>query len=223
MHIEPGIVSATKIVLSYGTASIALGMAAKSAAAALGRHGAALLLVRTVLSALVVFCCFEVLPHRAVGVSEVHLILGTTIYLLFGLAPAAFGLALGLLAQGLLFAPHDLPQYGMNVTTLLAPLFVMHGLAKHFIPAHIAYVELSYPQVLKLSLAYQGGIVAWVAFWAFYGQGFGADNLANVGRFGLAYLSVIGIEPFIDLAVLAAAKSLRGLQRLTLLDARVYG
>ncbi len=28
------------------------------------------------------------------------------------------GLALGLLIQGLLFAPFDLPQYGINVTNL---------------------------------------------------------------------------------------------------------
>ena len=55
--------------------------------------------------------------------------------------------------------------------------------------------------------AYRGGIVAWVAFWATYGHGFAADNLAAVGSFGLAYMSVILIEPLIDLGVLAAAKA----------------
>ena len=38
-------------------------------------------------------------------------------------------LALGLLVQGLFFAPFDLPQYGMNVTTLLVPLFALIGFA----------------------------------------------------------------------------------------------
>ena len=64
------------------------------------------------------FCFFEVLPHHPVGVSEVHLILGSTLLLLFGAGATAIGLAAGLLLQGLLFAQFDLPQYGMNVTTL---------------------------------------------------------------------------------------------------------
>lgn len=222
MHIEPGIVDAVKITLSYGTAALAAGIALKTGATALRAHGAPALLLRSLLATLLTFCCFEVLPHQPVGVSEVHLILGTTLYLLFGLAPAALGLAGGLLAQGLLFAPADLPQYGMNLTTLLAPLFVMHWLARRTIPRRTAYVDLSYAQVLKLSAAYQGGIVAWVAFWAFYGQGFGADNLARVGSFGLAYLGVILVEPLVDLAVLAAAKSLHALRGSPALDARVY-
>ena len=49
--------------------------------------------------------------------------------LIFGAAPAAFGLALGLLLQGMFFVPSDLPQYGMNVTTLLVPLFAIGALA----------------------------------------------------------------------------------------------
>lgn len=212
MHIEPGIVDAAKISLSYGTAVLATGVALKTSIVTIRAHGAGALLLRSLLAALLVFGSFEVLPHQPVGVSEVHLILGTTLYLLFGLAPAALGLAGGLLAQGLFFAPADLPQFGMNLTTLLAPLFAMHLLAKKLIPAHTAYVDLSYMQTLKLSAAYQGGIVAWVAFWAFYGQGFGAQNLAEVGAFGLAYLGVIFVEPFVDLAVLAAAKSLRGVE-----------
>jgi len=48
-----------------------------------------------------------------------------------------------------------------------------------------------------------------VAFWAFYGHGFSAESFASVGSFGLAYMSVILVEPLIDLAVLAAAKALR--------------
>ena len=40
------------------------------------------------------FSFFEVLPHAPVGVSEVHLILGSTLFLILGAAPAAIGLAL---------------------------------------------------------------------------------------------------------------------------------
>ncbi|MGO4600272.1 energy-coupling factor ABC transporter permease, partial [Terrabacter sp. 2RAF25] len=130
------------------------------------------------------FSFFEILPHFPVGVSEVHLILGSTLFLIFGVAPAAFGLALGLLLQGLLFAPFDLPQYGMNVTTLLVPLFVLEALARRIIPSDMACVDLGYGQVLWLSLAYQGGIVAWVAFWAIYGQGVTPSKLAAISTFG---------------------------------------
>ena len=58
------------------------------------------------------FVVFEILPHWPVGVSEVHLILGSTLFLVVGAAPAAIGLAAGLLFQGLFFAPFDLPQFG---------------------------------------------------------------------------------------------------------------
>jgi hypothetical protein len=81
--------------------------------------------------------------------------------------PAALGLALGLLVQGLFFAPFDLPQYGMNVTTLLVPLYAMSLLARKIIPEKTAYKDVKYLQALALSTAYQGGIVVWVAFWAF--------------------------------------------------------
>ncbi len=222
MHIEPGVVDGAKMILSYGTAAVAAGATVKVAADFVRENGLGTLLVRSALAALMVFCFFEVFFHYPVGVSEVHLILGTTLFLFFGLAPAAIGLAGGLLVQGLFFAPADLPQYAINLTTLLAPIFVMGVLAKKIIPAHTAYVDLSYGQTLKLSAAYQGGIIAWVAFWAFYGQGFGAENLANVASFGGAYLLVIIAEPLIDLAVLAGAKSLHALKRSAAVDKRLY-
>jgi len=143
-------------------------------------------------------------------------------FLIFGAGPAAIGLALGLLAQGLLFAPADLPQYGMNVTSLLVPLFAVAMLARRIIPKGIAYTDVKYRQVLALSVAYQGGVVAWVAFWAFYGNGFGAENLALVGGFGAAYMTVILVEPLVDLAVLAAAKGLRQLKDSKLVSSRLY-
>lgn len=222
MHMEPGVVDGAKIILSYGTAALAAGVALKAAAAALRENGFGHLLLRGALATLLVFCFFEVFPHHRIGVSEVHLILGTTIYLLFGLAPAAIGLAAGLLVQGLFFAPADLPQYGMNLTTLLAPLLIMHALAKKIVPAHTAYVDLSYGQMLRLSAAYQGGIVAWVAFWALYGQGFGAENLADIASFGAAYMLVLLVEPLVDLAVLAAFKAWQGGRRSPLLTPRLY-
>ncbi|MEH7828087.1 energy-coupling factor ABC transporter permease [Gemmobacter denitrificans] len=220
MHIEPGLVDGAKIVLSYGTAAAAGATALWHARETIRESGVASLALRSVAAGVLTFIFFEVLPHFAVGVSEVHLILGSTLFLLLGAGPSAIGLALGLLVQGMFFAPTDLPQFGMNMTTLLAPMFVMMVVAKRLIAPGTAYVDLAYAQVLQLSLVYQGGIVAWVAFWAFYGQGFAATT--SVATFGLAYMTVVLLEPIVDLAVLAVAKTLRGQTPAALVSPRLY-
>lgn len=213
MHIEPGLVDATKIVVSYATAAAAGTFALKRAVETVRDNGIASFVVRALMASALVFSFFEVLPHFPIGVSEVHFILGSTLFLILGAAPAAFGLAGGLLIQGLFFAPHDLPQYAMNLTTLLVPLFVVAALAERLVAKNTPYVDLSYRQALALSTAFQGGVITWVAFWAIYGRGLGVDNLASVATFGAAYLSVIVIEPILDLAVLAVAKHMRGFTR----------
>lgn len=210
MHIEPGIVTGAKIALSYATAAGAGAVALKYLWDSVRESGLPAVALRSVAATIAVFCFFQVLPHHPVGVSEVHLILGSTLFLILGTGPAAFGLAAGLLIQGLFFAPADLPQYAMNVTTLLVPLFVVAALAQRIIPAGTAYADLRYKDALALSVAYQGGIVAWVTFWAIYGHGFGAETMASVATFGAAYMLVVLLEPVVDLAVLAGAKALRG-------------
>lgn len=210
MHIEPGLVEAGKIGLSYLTTAGVGAYGLKLIGQDLHERGAVSLLARIAATTALVFSFFEVLPHHPVGVSEVHLILGSMLFLLFGAAPAAAGLALGLLLQGMFFAPMDLPQYGMNVTTLLVPLFVVTVLAKRIIASKTPYVELSYRQVLMLSTTYQAGIVTWVAFWAFYGQGLTLESVAKVMTFGGAYMTVIVVEPLVDLGVLALAKLANG-------------
>ncbi len=222
MHIEPGVVEGAKIALSYATALGAIGYGAKLALDTVRQDGVGALALRSVMATVLVFCFFQVFPHYPVGVSEVHLILGATLFLILGAGPAAIGLAAGLLAQGLFFAPADLPQYGMNVTTLLVPLLAVSAVARRVIPANTAYKDLSYRQVLALSTAYQGGVVAWVGFWAVYGQGFGAENLTQVSAFAAAYLSVIVIEPVLDLAILAAAKALYQFRDSIMFQPRLY-
>ena len=222
MHIEPEIVQGAKIVLSYGTAVVSFGIAVKSALESIQKSGILPLIVKTFITSLLVLMFFEIFPHTSVGVSEVHLILGSTLFLIFGAAPAALGLSFGLLIQGLLFSQFDLPQYGMNVTTLLMPLFAMAFMAKKIIPQNIAYKDIKYMDALKLSVIFQGGIVTWVAFWALYGEGFGIENLTSVFSFGAAYMSVIILEPLVDLAVLAGAKALHSLQNSSFVNNRLY-
>ena len=209
MHIEPGVVNEAKMVLSYATAAGATGLTIKYAAQTLRQSKSAAFILRFIMATLLTVFFFEVLPKFPVGVSEVHFIFGSTLFLLFGAAPAAIGLAAGLAIQGLFLAPTDLPQYFMNTTTLLFPLYAISWVAGQIIAPNTAYVNCTYTQVLKLSATYQAGIVTWVAFWAFYGQGFGADNISGVTGFGLAYLSVILIEPIVDVAILAVAKMRR--------------
>lgn len=222
MHIEPGIVDGAKMALGYAAGITVVGYTAKVAWDAVKRDGIAQLATRSLIAAVMVFCFFQLLPHAPVGVSEVHLILGSTLFLMFGPAAAAIGLAAGLLTQGLFFAPSDLPQYGMNVTTLLVPLFALSAVAARIIPAKTAYKDVSYAQCLALSTTYQAGIVGWVAFWAVYGQGVGAGNLYEIGAFGMAYMAVILVEPLVDLAVLATAKALRGFDVSKVFHPRLY-
>jgi ABC-type Co2+ transport system permease subunit len=223
MHIEPGVVDGAKLAFSYATAALSFGLVGKMVVDDLKAKATPTgLAARTLITTALVFSFFEVLPHHPVGVSEVHLILGSTLFLIFGAGAASIGLALGLLLQGLLFAPFDLPQYGMNVTTLIVPLFVISKLAARLIPEKKAYVDVGYKDALALSTAYQGGIVAWVAFWALYGHGFAVDNLSSIATFGVAYMTVILVEPLVDLAVLAAAKSLRQVTDNGLFNGRLH-
>lgn len=222
MHIEPGVVDGAKMAFAYTTAAGAAGYTAKLAMEDLHGHNVVSFIARTALAAVGTFIFFEVLPQFPVGISEVHFILGTTLFLLMGAAPAALGLAAGLLIQGMFFAPSDLPMYFVNLTTLLLPLFAVTAVARRIIPQSTAYVDLRYGDVLKLSAMYQGGVVAWVAFWAFYGQGIGAETFQSVLTFGAAYMLVILIEPIADLAALAGAKALRGMERSGLFANRLY-
>ena len=222
MHIEPGIVDGAKMGLAFATAAGASAYAAKLAISDIARSNVVSFAARAALATVGTFVFFEVLPHFPVGVSEVHFILGTTLFLILGAAPAALGLALGLLVQGLFFAPTDLPMYFVNLTTLLVPLFAMTALARHVVPSAKAYVDLEYSEVLELSAMYQGGVVAWVAFWVFYGQGVGAETFQSVWTFAGAYMLVVLIEPVVDLAVLAFAKAGRRFEGSPLLSQRLF-
>jgi len=222
MHIEPGLVDSSKIVLSYATATAAGAVALRTVVNSIGEKGPVSLALRSAIATVLVFIFFEVLPHFPVGVSEVHFILGSTLFLILGAAPSAIGLSMGLLIQGLFFSPTDLPQYGMNVTTLLVPLFALYALAGKVIAPGTAYVDLKYSQALTLSTAYQGGVVTWVAFWAIYGAGFATANLSSIATFGVSYMAVVLIEPLADLAILAAAKSLHALRGSPLVTERLY-
>lgn len=222
MHIEPGVVTGAKLALGYATGAASLGLTARMTVQTIRESSLAAFLARSVITSGLVFSFFQVLPHFSAGVSEVHLILGSTLFLLFGAGPAAVGMLLGLLVSGLMFTPADLPQFGMNATTLVGALVALQLAARRIILRELAYVDLSYGQVLRLSLTFQAATVAWVAFWVLWGEGFSAATLADIAAFGASYAVVIAIEPLVDLAVLAIAKAARAKEKFAFLDARMF-
>ena len=208
MHIEPGVVNGAKIGLSYLTGAAAIALGLKLLIQRMFNSTSVLVTaVRCLITTIFVFSFFEVLPQYPLGVSEVHFIFGATLFLFFGAGATAFGLVAGLSLQGILLAPSDLPQLYINISTLLFPLFAVSYISNKIIPANIAYTDLQYRQVISLTGIYQGGIILWVAFWCFYGQGFNQETFYNVGIFSLAYSTVIGIECLLDVGLLATLKS----------------
>ena len=208
MHIEPGVVNGAKIGLSYLTGAVAIAIGLKLLIQRMSNNrSVSVTAIRCLITTIFVFSFFEILPQYPLGVSEVHFIFGATLFLFFGAGVTAFGLVAGLSLQGLLLAPSDLPQLYINISTLLFPLFAVSYISKKIIPDNITYTDLHCKQVISLTGVYQGGIILWVAFWCFYGQGFNQETLYNVGVFSLAYSTVIGIECLLDVGLLAIFKS----------------
>ena len=187
MHIEPGVVHGAKMALAVVTATGAAGVAAKMAWEDIKANGAVALATRAGIATLGTLIFFEILPHFSVGISEVHFILGTTLLLMLGAAPAAIGLAAGLALQSMFLAPTDMPMYFVNVTTLLVPMFAIAVLARRIIAPGTAYVDLSYSQALTLSGMYQGGVVVAV------------DSRASMGPYvsSQTVKKVIEINPYL--------------------------
>ncbi|MBX2813341.1 MAG: energy-coupling factor ABC transporter permease [Myxococcales bacterium] len=205
MHIEPGIVVGAKLGLGMATGVGALVYTIREVMKEVSLQGPAPIITRSVVTSALVVSFFEVLPHFSAGISEVHFIFGATLLLFFGAAPAAVGLAMGLMIQGVLFAPYDLPQLGMNLSTLLIPLLAVQYLARS---CQTKYVNLRYQTVLGMAAAYHAGVVTWVAFWVAYGQGISPTTFAAMLEFGKAYIGLIIIEPVVDLGLLTLAKYL---------------
>jgi len=222
MHIEPGLVDGAKMAISYVSAATVFGVTARVFLLDILKGNVGRLIVGCFVTTLITFISFEVLPHPTVEVSEVHLILGSTLLLMFGLSPVAFGMAFGLLLQGLLFASFDLPQYGMNVTTLLASLLITAAIAKRLVSSDVRYVDITYRNALKLSLLFQGSIVTWVAFWVVLGQGLSFTTLTSLLTFGLAYIPVIAIEVIVSISLLYFLRVTKETRFRTILNPRLF-
>jgi cobalt/nickel transport system permease protein len=194
MHIEPGVLAATKIGVANAVALAAVGAAAWR----LLRRPA--LILRTLLAALFFTLCMQAF-HLQVGPSELHFLGAMPMYLAFGLVPTLLGFALGLLVQGWLFEPADLLHLSVNTLSLVLPLLAVHaGLGRS-----VERVDLR--AVLRLDAAYYAGVTAMVGFWLAIGEV--AAPFADWLRFALSYTSVVALEPLLTVVVLLAVARAR--------------
>lgn len=194
MHIEPGVLNATKI------------LAANAAAiATLGPHVRGLVrvpadLVKTLLAA-VFFSVFMQMLHMPVGASELHFVGASAIYFLFGFRPALFGFALGLLLQAVVFAPQDLLHIGVNSLSLMVPLIGAHALQSRRKDAS----PIGWQRILRFDAPYYAGVAAMVGFWLSLGSE--PASLAAWLVFAAAYVPIVLLEPAFTWAVLRAVKT----------------
>lgn len=201
MHIEPGFVSAAKVMGANAAAAGLLGPYLKN-------------LVRQpmdivkVLLAAAFFSVFMQGFHMSVGPSELHFIGAMSMYLTLGFIPTMFGFALGLLLQGLVFDPMDLPHLAVNSLSLIVPLIAVHYAAGRKLFDGPSQKRLSWPTVLKLDVIYYGGVTAMVGFWLLIGEV--ETPFASWAAFAGSYFAVVAVEPFITLLTLRMLKKYEG-------------
>lgn len=187
MHIEPGIINAGTILAAN---TVAIGLLASQAGQLVKVPS---LIPRTVLAA-AFFTLFMQALHLPVGPSELHFVGAMPIYLTLGFAPALLGFALGLLIQGLLFAPTDLVHLGINTLSLAVPLCVVHA-AFARLPA-----KPDLRGMLKLDAVYYGGVTLMVGFWLATSEV--ATPMAVWGGFAASYAAIVVVEALLTLLLI---------------------
>lgn len=197
MHIEPGIISAAKVMGANFTVVGLLGSYLK-------RLISRPLDIVKVLLAAVFFSIFMQVVHMRVGPSELHFIGAMPIYLTLGFIPTMFGFALGLLLQGLVFEPTDLAHLAVNSLSLIVPLITVHHIAGKKLFDRGLRQRVSWPTILKLDGIYYAGVTSMVGFWLFIGDV--ATPFSAWLAFAGSYLAIVAIEPVITLATVATLK-----------------
>ncbi len=197
MHIEPGLLAPTKVLLANVSALGLLGLYAQGF---LKRPAD---LIRTLIAALF-FSVFMQAFHLPVGPSELHFVGAIAIYLTLGFLPTLFGFALGLLLQGLLFEPTDLPHLAVNALSLILPLLAVHyGLGRQLREA-ASGKRIGWATIVKLDALYYSGVTLMVGFWLLAAEV--ATPLAAWATFATSYLAIVAIEPLVTYGTLRLLK-----------------
>lgn len=212
MHIEPGFVSAAKVMSANAAAVGLLAFYAEK----LIRHPFDVI---KVLLAALFFSIFMQGFHMSVGPSELHFIGAMSIYLTLGFIPTMFGFALGLLLQGLVFDPIDLPHLAVNSLSLIVPLIAVHAVAGRKLSGKGIRQRVSWQAILKLDGIYYAGVTAMVGFWLLIGEV--STPFSAWLSFAASYLAVVAVEPFITLLTVKTLKryeSSPAIKRLFIVD-----
>jgi len=197
MHIEPGLLAPTKVLLANVSALGLLGLYAQG----LLKQPADL--IRTLIAALF-FSVFMQGFHLPVGPSELHFVGAMAIYLTLGFLPTFYGFALGLLLQGLLFDPLDLQHLAVNALSLILPLLAVHyGLGRQLREAACGK-RIRWATIVKLDALYYSGVTLMVGFWLLAAEV--ATPLASWATFATSYLAMVAIEPLVTYGALRLLK-----------------
>ncbi len=197
MHIEPGYIAQTKIMLANAGAVSVLGWYAKD----LLRRPADIL--RTLLAA-GFFSLFMQGFHVSVGPSELHFVGAMAMYLTFGFLPTLFGFAAGLLLQGLLFEPADLVHLAVNSLSLILPLIAVHYTLGRKLRETTNGHRIGWRTILKLDAVYYGGVTTMVGFWLLASDV--ATPFSAWAMFAASYLAVVAFEPVFTYTALRLLK-----------------
>lgn len=199
MHIEPGIIAQAKVMAANVGASGLLLAYAKD----LIRNPADV--VRMLLAA-VFFSLFMQGFHVKVGPSELHFVGAMVIYLTLGFVPTLIGFAVGLLLQGVLFDPMDLPHLAVNSLSLILPLIAVHyTLGRKLREQEDA---ITWKSILKLDAMYYSGVTAMVGFWLAISNV--ATSFSAWATFASSYLVLVACEPLLTYTALRLLKRHEG-------------
>lgn len=197
MHIEPGLVAPAKVLIANVSALGLLGFYSR------GLVSQPADLIRTLLAALF-FSVFMQGFHLSVGPSELHFVGAMAMYLTLGFLPTLYGFALGLLLQGLVFDPIDLPHLAVNSLSLILPLLAVHyGLGRRLRDAARGQ-RIGWATILKLDAAYYTGVTLMVGFWLALADV--ATPFAAWATFAASYLAIVAIEPLVTYGALRLLK-----------------
>ncbi|MDP1996152.1 MAG: energy-coupling factor ABC transporter permease, partial [Gallionella sp.] len=112
------------------------------------------------------------------------------------------GFAVGLLLQGVLFEPLDLPHLAVNSLSLIVPLIAVHYTLGRKLREQGAVI--TWKNILKLDALYYSGVTAMVGFWLAMGDV--ATPLSAWAAFAASYLVIVACEPLLTYAALRLLK-----------------
>ena len=158
------------------------------------------------LVAAVFFSLFMQGFHVKVGPSELHFVGAMIIYLTLGFVPTLIGFAVGLLLQGVLFEPLDLPHLAVNSLSLIVPLIAVHYTLGRKLREQDAVI--TWKSILKLDAMYYSGVTAMVGFWLAISNV--ATSFTAWATFASSYLVLVACEPLLTYSALRLLKRHEG-------------